>query len=1041
MADDEPRTRAIIPSFPGTTKGGIDVWVRVVRNQARSKLCFNLISGVPATAATRAAYRAAVVLRDAAIAAGNSPKPFEDDDNAERRLSTLLWLWTSPDADWAAFMSCDDTANDVGTQMWNVVTQRYKLRTSAEVGEHRRLLQTKQRADEKIQEWWVGITSAIAYMAGAGRVITDMELCDIVTDNTITVHAAWTCLIVPGVTTRGDIERLIYSRGVHLEERLAASQQEKTPGPTAFPATPGTMDDLMKSVNERFTALSAAMQTDHRQARGGRGRGGRGRGRSNDSSDPRPETRTCYGCGRVGHIRPNCPDREQEDSAGPAVAFPAFTFTKKNHHDDLLAAGPSHSPDPPVSWVVDSGASRHCSAELSDFDQISYPSGMGIISGINCEIKGLGSVSLLVLDKSGRTITMLLKNVLYVPDLSARSNGVYLRLMSVRLATVAGYKCSFASNEDLIEHPNGVAIKLVRHRGLIWLPNPPLAATVLVAQSSISRDLIHRRTGHLHEDSILKMDKLEIDGIWGYARLPPLSFCPDCAVGKSRVSNINRTSTRGIVPPAPFHTVALDIWGPMSTPDIEGNKWFLGAVCYKTSTVFGNLMKNKSDATDVWGAMIQSVKTKAYTICRVRIDNDSVFLCKEFTDLCSTETIAVERTVPYSHWQLGRIERQWRTIADGAKTLLLVASLPNRFWGNAFLTMVYIRNRCWSSGANGIPFHLTTGKLPDLSNLRVFGCEAFVHIDVSRRRKMGDKAWKGIFVGYAFDSPSWLIYNPITRRIIRSRNVVFNEAWRTARLSLSDIEEVNDDPSPVSGEEMEEAASPPAQEGPRENHAQELPIQPPSRTEQLELERIVRVTEQPRSRSEWAAQALAQAAVAALLNSEETPEDNVVLTAIGEPTSYTRAMRSEEKEQWRTAVQSEYDSLLSNSTWDSIPYEPGMTVIGSAWKFKLKRDSEGNISKYKARLVARGDMQEPDWNSVFAPTVRYTSLRVLLALACHEDLEIEQMDVITAFLNADVESNVYMEQPEGFKTTSAQGGRMVCHLRKALYGIREAPKA
>jgi hypothetical protein len=142
------------------------------------------------------------------------------------------------------------------------------------------------------------------------------------------VHAAWTCLIVLGVATRGDIERLIYSRGVHLEERLATSQHEKTPGPTAVPATPGTMDELMRSVNERFTALTASMQTDHRQGRGGRGRGGRGRGRSSDSSDPRPETRTCYGCGGVGHIRPNCPDREQEDIAGPAVAFPAFTFIK-----------------------------------------------------------------------------------------------------------------------------------------------------------------------------------------------------------------------------------------------------------------------------------------------------------------------------------------------------------------------------------------------------------------------------------------------------------------------------------------------------------------------------------------------------------------------------------------------------------------------------------------------------------------------------------------------------------------------------------------
>ena len=75
-----------------------------------------------------------------------------------------------------------------------------------------------------------------------------------------------------------------------------------------------------------------------------------------------------------------------------------------------------------------------------------------------------------------------------------------------------------------------------------------------------------------------------------------------------------------------------------------------------------------------------------------------------------------------------------------------------------------------------------------------------------------------------------------------------------------------------------------------------------------------------------------------------------------------------------------------------------MKVIGSMWKFKLKRDSKGSVTKYKARLVARGDQQQPDWNSVFAPTVRYTSLRVILALACYNDWEIEQMDVVTVSL-------------------------------------------
>ena len=93
MANEEPRTRGIVPSFPGSTEGDIDVWVRVFRIHARSKLCFNLISGVVfanRSVAERAEYRATVITRDATLLAGTIPVPFEDDDKAERRLSTRL---------------------------------------------------------------------------------------------------------------------------------------------------------------------------------------------------------------------------------------------------------------------------------------------------------------------------------------------------------------------------------------------------------------------------------------------------------------------------------------------------------------------------------------------------------------------------------------------------------------------------------------------------------------------------------------------------------------------------------------------------------------------------------------------------------------------------------------------------------------------------------------------------------------------------------------------------------------------------------------
>ena len=78
---------------------------------------------------------------------------------------------------------------------------------------------------------------------------------------------------------------------------------------------------------------------------------------------------------------------------------------------------------------------------------------------------------------------------------------------------------------------------------------------------------------------------------------------------------------------------------------------------------------------------------------------------------------------------------------------------------------------------------------------------------------------------------------------------------------------------------------------------------------------------------------------------------------------------------------------------------------------------------------------------MFAPNLRYTSLRVTLALAAYPDYEVEQIDVVTAFLDADVVSKVYMEQPQGFKRTSKDGGELVCELKKTLYAIREAPRA
>jgi hypothetical protein len=110
--------------------------------------------------------------------------------------------------------------------------------------------------------------------------------------------------------------------------------------------------------------------------------------------------------------------------------------------------------------------------------------------------------------------------------------------------------------------------------------------------------------------------------------------------------------------------------------------------------------------------------------------------------------------------------------------------------------------------------------------------------------------------------------------------------------------------------------------------------------------------------------------------------------------------------------------------------------------FKLKRDANGQIIRYIARLMARGFTQEKgvDYHETFAPIVRVISIRTLLALATYNDWEVEQLDVVTAFLEADIEEEIYMRQPEGFRHTDSTGEERVCWLKKSLYGLKQAPR-
>jgi hypothetical protein len=148
------------------------------------------------------------------------------------------------------------------------------------------------------------------------------------------------------------------------------------------------------------------------------------------------------------------------------------------------------------------------------------------------------------------------------------------------------------------------------------------------------------------------------------------------------------------------------------------------------------------------------------------------------------------------------------------------------------------------------------------------------------------------------------------------------------------------------------------------------------------------------------------------------------------PRSFADALRRTDAPEWRKAALTELDAHKTNGTW----IRP---VIGSRWVFTQKYRADGSFERYKGRLVAQGFSQCPgfEYLEVFAPTVRLPTLRIILALAALHDLHLWSVDVSNAYLNGDMDCDVYMEQPEGF----AQGNpkELVCLLKKSLYGTKQ----
>lgn len=340
--------------------------------------------------------------------------------------------------------------------------------------------------------------------------------------------------------------------------------------------------------------------------------------------------------------------------------------------------------------------------------------------------------------------------------------------------------------------------------------------------------------------------------------------------------------------------------------------------------------------------------------------------------------------------------------------MLSGARLGQEFWVEAVETACYLANRSPSSVLEDkTPQEVWTGKKPSLSHLRVFGCDAYVHVPKEKRTKLDSKSEKCIFIGYKDGLKGYKLWNPKTRKVMYSQDVVFKEVRDVIKHEVQPKE-----PEKIEFEIKEEESNSTAEE--------ELEYEEP---QTLGVRISVRERRQPKRYS--------PSVFCSNYDLSITDDD---------PRTMKEVVDSEDGKLWKEAMVDEMASLYKNEAWDLAELPAEREPIGSKWVFKKKTNAEGKVEKYKARLVAKGYSQVSgiDFGDIFSPVAKVTSIRLLLSVAAAFDFEVEQMDVKTTFLHGNPEEEIYMKQPEGFAVKGKK--ELVCRLKKYLYGSKQSPR-
>ncbi|CAH9079866.1 unnamed protein product [Cuscuta europaea] len=480
-------------------------------------------------------------------------------------------------------------------------------------------------------------------------------------------------------------------------------------------------------------------------------------------------------------------------------------------------------------------------------------------------------------------------------------------------------------------------------------------------------------------------------------------------------------------------------------------------------------------------------------------DGGGEFVNTNMQQFFDTHGIYFRKSCPDTPQQNGVAERKHRHLLEITRTMLLQASIPSQFWVDAIFTAAYIINRLPSPLlGNFSPYERLFQKSPDYAFMRLFGCSCFPNIYASSANKLSARSIHCVFIGYASGYKGYRCLEPKSGKVYVSRHVKFLETnfpFSSLSSSFSESSISSDFPQLTLPNTIRAHIPPPMAlsqhiAGPllHSRPLQQLTPTPPipvttapdttptstsltSPTLSYATQPETTPTTAPPSADTKTTSVMPSPnSIASSLphvpssptshsTSSLGPQVNIhpmqiraksgifkpksiftlnTVMSAPDPTCYSEAQKHLI---WREGMADEFNALISNNTWELVPFAKSKNVVVSKWIYKTKFHSDGSIERHKARLVAQGFNQQAgvDFSETFSPVVKPTTVRIVLTLVISFGWVMCQLDVKNSFLHGHLTEEVYMRHPRGF--VHPQFPHHVCRLRKAIYDLKQAPRA